>query len=115
MRTWPLTLTRTTSSVSGILDLVCQAIRGFLKDLVPCRKFFVWKLCVLSPPEIQVGLVGSYSSYSQTFWSESSAPGPNSVVSCQYGTVYGKQTENDHIEISFEHYSKIFNIRGVRS
>ncbi|KAG0351887.1 hypothetical protein BG005_008630 [Podila minutissima] len=95
--------------LSGILDRVCHAIQGFLKDLVPCCEFFVWKLCVLSPPEIQVGLVESHSSYSQTYWSESSTPGLNGVLSHQYGPVYGKRTEKDHIEIGFEHYSKTQN------
>ncbi|KAG0345977.1 hypothetical protein BG005_000994 [Podila minutissima] len=79
-----------------ILDRVCQAIQGFLKDLVPRRELFVWKLCILTVPEIQVDLVGSHDSYPQTRWSESSTPSLNDVLSRQCGSVCGNQTEDDH-------------------
>ncbi|KAF9369318.1 hypothetical protein CPB97_003688 [Podila verticillata] len=86
---------------SGTLDRVCNALQDFLQGLAPARRgFYVWRLCILTPPEIQSELEGGYDPtlvYDlENNWCESSIPKLHSVLGRRYGPV-GNMNEDDYI------------------
>ena len=69
----------------GALDRVCNALQGFFQGLAPVHfGFYVWRLCILTPPETQSDLVGDCDStlvYDlENNWSESSIHELHSVL-----------------------------------
>lgn len=86
----------------GTLDRVCRALHDFLLDFAPARcRFYIWKLCVLTPSEAQCYIVGGYDPSlvyrPQDGWCESSIPELYRVLGRHYGPVYRDAEKDDHI------------------
>ncbi|KAF8987004.1 hypothetical protein BGZ52_006633 [Haplosporangium bisporale] len=85
----------------GALDRVCNALQDFLQGLAPTQRgFYVWRLCILTPPKIQSDLVKGYDPILvydlENNWCESSIPELHSVLGRRYGPV-GNMNEDDYI------------------
>ncbi|KAF9371416.1 hypothetical protein CPB97_001973 [Podila verticillata] len=84
----------------GAHNRVYSAVQEFMEGFAPARRgFYVWKVCILVPPDIKLGYkkhTSLTSTQKNKCW-QSSVPELQSVLGRCHGSVYGNVERDDHL------------------